>query len=307
MTKTRKVLQEGQLTNSLFRNRFEKNKNVLFAITGPTGSGKSYTCLRQAELWYQLHFNKPFPIENVCFSNGEAMKLLSSGKLPKGSLLIFEEAGVNLGSLDFQSKIAKMMQYTLQSFRSMNVGLIINLPVLTMLNKSARLLLHGHMITESIDFKTKQVKLKCLMHQLNQHSGKSYWKYPRVKVGNKYLAIQRLSFGLPSKELIDAYELKKAKFLAELTQEYSREFDKLEADKIKALSRPTLTRHQLSVWEMLQKGMKVKEIAVEQGTTATNIYKILELIEKKGYSTLKPKELPQKPTISNINDNQAAF
>ena len=145
------------------------------------------------------------------------------------------------------------------------------------------------------------------MHQLNQHSGKSYWKYPRVLIGNRYVAIQRLSFGMPSKELILAYEQKKQKFLSKLTEEYSAEFDKIEKDKIKAMARPVLTSRQLDIYSLLQDGMSVKEIALEQGTSATNIYKILEYIEKKGYSTQKPKESLGNSIKTTISDDTEAF
>ena len=109
--------QEGEIFNKWLNSRLiVNNKNVLGANLGATGSGKSYRDLRMAELWYQYHFKEQFPIENICFGVGSAMNLISKGKLRKGEILIFEEAGVNLGSLDFQQRISKMMNYVLQSF-----------------------------------------------------------------------------------------------------------------------------------------------------------------------------------------------
>jgi len=302
-----RVLQEGQLTNTIFKNRFDRRKNILLGVTGPTGSGKSYTCLRMAELWYLYRFNKPFPIENVTFSNAETMKLISSGRLDKGELIIMEETGVNFSSLDFQSKVGKMMNYIMQSFRSMNIGLLLNLPVLSMLNKSGRLLLHGHFITQSIDFNTKEVKLKPLMHQLNQQSGKSYWKYPRAIVNHKMLAIQYLCFGLPSKGLIDAYEKKKFKFLSELTIEYSQEFDKIELNKLKAMARTNLAPGQLEVYNMLQEGLSVKDIAKKRGTCVQSVYDIIELIKNKGYKAEKSSKSLENVDFKAKNLNQPPF
>ena len=57
-------------------------------------------------------------------------------KLRKGELLIFEEAGANMGSLDFQNKVSKVFSYVLQSFRSLNIGILFNLPVEGSLSKS---------------------------------------------------------------------------------------------------------------------------------------------------------------------------
>jgi DNA-binding CsgD family transcriptional regulator len=283
----KKVLLEGILTNGLFKERFGKNKNVLLAITGPTGSGKSYACLRIAELWYQERFHKPFPPENICFSNGEAMKLISSGKLEKGELLVLEEVGVNLGSLDFQQKASKMFVYILQSFRSMNIGLLMNLPVLTMLNKGSRQLLHGHMITTGIDSRNKQCKLKLYLHQLNQNSGKSYWKYPRIKIDGKALAIKRLAYNIPTSELSSPYESKKLKYLTDLTTEFSNEYDEIERDKIKAMARDDLTDKQREVYNLLQKGYNQVEIARIRGVYPSAIWEQVQAIKNKGYSVEK--------------------
>jgi hypothetical protein len=296
MKRLNTVLYEGAFTNGFFNNRFNRNKNILIATTGSTGSGKSYANLRIAELWYAKKFNKPFPIENVTFSNGETMKILSQGKLEKGELLVPEEVGVNLGSLDFQSKTSKMFIYLLQSFRSMNVGLLMNLPVLTMLNKSARQLIHLHLMTCSIDAGKKLCKIKPLVHQLNQSSGKSYWKFPRVKIGKRMVALERISLGLPSKELIDAYEKKKAKFLSEMTIDFSKEYEKLENDKIKKMARNDLTEKQLEVYNMIQNGLNVKQIAEKQQINVRSVYRMIELIEKKGYA-LEIRRIPLENDI----------
>jgi len=85
------------------------------------------------------------------------MKLLSGGELRKGEIIIFEEAGVNMGSLDFQNKVSRMFNYVLQSFRSMNIGILFNLPYLTMLNKQARMLLHFSMESAGVDPKQKKL------------------------------------------------------------------------------------------------------------------------------------------------------
>ncbi|HEA46175.1 MAG TPA: hypothetical protein ENH99_00115, partial [Candidatus Pacearchaeota archaeon] len=177
-----RVLEEGVAFNRWAGGKFKRNKNILLAMTGMTGSGKSYTSLRMCELYYQDKFKKPFPIENVCFSISELMKLLTSKTLKRGEIIILEEAGTSLNSLDYQNKVSKLFTFILQSFRSMNIGLIFTLPVLTMLNKSARMLLHAHFVTSGIDFYLKNCKIKPLYHQLNQERGKSYWKYQRIKV-----------------------------------------------------------------------------------------------------------------------------
>jgi len=221
-----KTKQEGEVFLKYLHSRLiRKNKNVMGAELGPTGSGKSYRDLRKAELWYEYHFKEQFPTKNICFGVATAMKLLASGKLRKGEVIIFEEAGANLGSLDFQQRVSKMMIYVLQSFRSMNIGVFLNLPFLSMLNKSARMLLHYSFESAGIDFENKINKCKPKFHQVNQDTGKIYKKYPIVKVGGSTKKIKRFNFSLPSEYLIIAYEEKKAKYLADLTKEYDRELN----------------------------------------------------------------------------------
>lgn len=221
-----KTRMEGEIFLKYLHSRLiRNNKNVMGAELGPTGSGKSYRDLRKAELWYDYHFKEPFPVINICFGVGAAMKLLASGKLRKGEIIIFEEAGVNLGSLDFQQRVAKMMTYVLQSFRSMNIGIFFNLPFLSTLNKTARMLLHYSFESAGIDYKTKMNKCKPKFHQVNQDTGKVYKKYPIVKVNGSTKKVKRFSFSIPSDYLTDAYEKKKTQYLSNLTKEYDRELN----------------------------------------------------------------------------------
>jgi hypothetical protein len=159
------------------------------------------------------------------------MKRISAGNLRKGDILILEEAGVNSGSADWQNKIVKMFNYLLQSFRSMNIILFMNLPVLSMLSKQARQLVHIHLETTGIDFYKKVVTIKPLVHQLNQHSGKSYWKYLRIRHKGSNVSVQRINYSMPSQDLIHKYEEKKNNFLKGMTNDFVYEFDKKDKKK----------------------------------------------------------------------------
>ena len=284
-------LAEGEILMRYFHNRLiRNNKNILGAQLGGTGSGKSYRDLRIAELWYLYQLKKPFPVENICFGVDSAMKRISSGKLKRGELLIFEEAGANLGSLDFQSKVSKMMNYTLQSFRSMNVGILFNLPYLSMLNKSIRMLLHYSMESAGIDQHSKTNKCKPFFHQVNQSSGQIYKKYLRVKINGKARAIKRFNFKMPSDYLVESYEVKKQKFLLDMTQRFSTQLDQEDLEIQKKMARKDLTPTQKRVFDYLHDGLLQKEIAEKEGVSKQMISKIKSTIENKGYSLEKPKK-----------------
>ena len=277
-------LEEGAPLIKWIDNKFKRNRNVLIAITGQTGSGKSYMGLRLCELWYLYQFNEIFPVKtHCCFSISEIMKLLSSGELRKGELIILEEGGVLLNSLDFQNKVSKLFNFVLQSFRSMNVGLIINLPVLSMLNKSCRLLLHLHLITTYIDYLKNITRVKPFFHQLNQQTGKIYSKSPIIKYKGKSITIKRFRFSLPSKELINLYEPKKFKFVSGLTEDFAKTLDKLDKENLRKQGRANLTAIQQETHEMKLDGLSVKEIAKKRGISVRSTYETLEQIKKKGY------------------------
>jgi len=221
-----KNIQEGEIfCKWLNRRLIVSNKNVLGVNLGGTGTGKSYRDLRQAELWYNYHFKEKFPIKNICFGLEQVMKRISSGEMRRGEVLIVEEAGVNLGSLDFQNKLSKMFTYVLQSFRSMNVALFFNLPHMGMLNKTARLLLHYSFESAGIDSAKKLNKCKPFLHQVNQGTGKIYKKYMYIKYKGQSRQVKEFSYSLPSKYLMDAYEEQKKKYIDELTKDITKQMD----------------------------------------------------------------------------------
>jgi len=280
---------EGEIFLRYINNRFNRNKNFIGVTTGPTGSGKSYLDLRKAELQHRRRFKEEFPIKNVCFSVAELMERISSKELRTGEILILEEAGVNIGSGDWQNKIVKMFNYILQSFRSMNVGIFMNLPVLSMMSKQARLLTHMHMETVGIDFELGLCKVKPLCHQLNQHTGKSYWKYMRVKKGESIVTVQRMAFGMPSDRVVKLYEDKKEKFLMGITEEFTQQLRKLERAKTDKLARHDLSEKQKEILKLHHEGKIHKEISKLVDLEISGVTRHLQRMKKWGYETDKQK------------------
>ena len=297
------VLSNNGFLNHWFKSRLSKNQNVIIAFTGPTGSGKTYDSMSCAESWYKFNFKEEYPSANICFSLGTLAKrikdLKDSGKLRKGEVLILEEAGANFGNLDFQSKLSKMFSYILQSFRSMNLILFITLPVLTMVNKNARQLLHAHFITSGIDYENKEAKVKPYFHQLNQSSGKSYWKYPRVKVNGRIITLERLKFSLPTERLIKEYEELKEKFVFDLTTDFIEEAYKSDRENILKDSRNNLTDIESTCLKRYMEGIKMKDIAIELGCSRQNVGEALKRAKRKGYDVKQKVEF-QKRKLGNI-------
>ena len=99
--------------------RIKQNKNFLGFISGPTGSGKSWSSISIAE-----QLDPTFTDERIVFSGIELMKLINSDKLKKGSVIVFEEAGIGMSNKNWQSTINKMLNFLIQTFRHRNFVLI---------------------------------------------------------------------------------------------------------------------------------------------------------------------------------------
>jgi len=275
-------LSEGYFFLTWLKSRLiRQNKNVLGVELGPTGSGKSYRDLRKAELWYDFYFKEKFPTENICFGVLQVMELVSAGKLRRGEVIIFEEAGANLGSLDFQNKISKMFTYVLQSFRSMNVAIFFNLPYFSMLNKQARMLMHYISESAGVNMGKGQNKCKFFLQQINQSSGKSYPKYPQVNYKGKTRKIKRFTYNKPSDYIIEAYEDKKAAYLKESTMDYVQQIKDIQnKDKPKPVEIKQLSEEQKNILRLREEGNNNVNIAKIKGISAAAVSKRFKVIDR---------------------------
>lgn len=270
-------LKEGEvILNVMYRRVFKENKNMILIDVGSTGSGKSYRGLRRIELWYTRILKRPVPIENICFSLEEIMERLNSGDLQKGDIIELEEGGVNQGNLDFQNKMSKIFNYVLQSFRSLNIVLQINLPYFSMLNKQTRMLAHYMEESISVDKTKKQSISKPFMLQVNQDTGKIYKHFPRIIVDGSYEPVHQMRYNLPTKELCDQYEEKKERFVRGLI---SKGFDTMQMKDKKPL-----TPDQMKIYSCWMQGItNQEEIGSIVGRSQQSISQSESGMRKKGY------------------------
>ena len=213
-TKVEEGIPEGKIMNSiLYRRLVMENKNIIQAIVGPTGSGKTYSGLKICENWYKKKWNKDFPEEYICFSVREVLELLQQGKVQAGDIILLEEIGTSMNARDFQNKISKVFNAVLQTFRNKNIGLIVTLPYLSMLDSQTRKLVHMLIKTVSIDKYRKVSRIKPLWLQWDQDTGKMYKHKPKIMKGGLMEPVEFIELGLCSQQLIEIYEKKKSKFV----------------------------------------------------------------------------------------------
>jgi hypothetical protein len=211
-------------------NRIKANKNFICFIGGPTGAGKSWVSLSLAK---QLDPN--FSAENIVFSAKELMQLVNHGDLKRGSVIIFEEAGVGISSKNWYSLVNKLLNCLFQTFRHKNFIMIMNSPYMDFVDKATRKLFHAEFSVEKIDRSTSCTVLKPQMIQYNGRQQKFYYKYLRFckGKGRAMIPIKRWHVPRPSGELVKEYEVMKSAFTRELNLSIQRDLEEDSAPKVK--------------------------------------------------------------------------
>jgi len=212
---------------------WRRDQNWICAIVGQTGSGKSYSALRFAEI-----IDRNFNIDKVFFRIRDFISAVNEGGIKKGDCVVIDEAGIGWGSRSFMMQENKDMSALFQAVRFMNFGIILTVPSLHMVDKHGRDLLHSIGRTIIINRKESFVKLQYKMQEADAIIGhKVYRKYPRVRQPNGSLKrIPFLRVYKPSNKLIRHYEKKKKDFALELFAEINMRMGKEEERKTPPVS-----------------------------------------------------------------------
>lgn len=261
------------------KRRIKRNQNFIGLFIGPTGSGKSYAKMKLGEKFGDL------PIKKVCFDSLEFVTLLDEDEsLGRGSVIVWEEVGVNLSAREWQTKANRLINHIMQSFRHKGYVLLMSCPAYNFLDSQTRQLLHAMFEMKGIDYKKKVSKIKAVALEPNYASSKEkvYQKYLRVKYEGKrgYQRYKIMCLGLPSDGLIAAYESKKEMFSKKLKKEVKQEMMK---DKGLIKKEPTpLQQEVIDCWKDGIK--KQKEIAKKLRKTQSFISQTEQLLMKKGHN-----------------------
>lgn len=259
------------------KNRIAQNKNFLGFISGQTGSGKSWSSISIAE-----QLDPEFKVNRIVFSGLELMRLINSGELKKGSVIVFEEAGIGLSNKNWQSTINKMLNFLIQTFRHKNFILIFNSPFMDFVDASTRKLFHAEFITCGIDRNKGTCKLKPRTIQYNGRQNKFYYKMLRVITDKGVIPIAHWNVEKPSKSLIEAYEDKKTEFTTELNQKIQQELQEYEDSANK--STQNMGQSQKDVLNLLEEGLNVDAISKEIHITPQSIRRHIQTLRNKGYT-----------------------
>jgi len=241
-------------------------------------SGKSYSALRLGE-----ELDSEFNMDNVAHGRPKQfMEILNSPKIKRGSVVIFDEAGVGMPAKEWYSMSNKLLNYVLQIFRYKNIIVFFTVPDISYIDSSARKLFHGIFTADNINFTSKRVSLRPLMFQPNPLMAKTYNKYLRIIMDGRVNVLRKLEIGLPSPELIKAYEIKKREFGEWLMQ--GAEVGARANDRDNFFSKD-LTDQQRKIYDLIISGKTYAEIAREMGLAPSTIGATVLQIRMKGFKT----------------------
>lgn len=225
-----------------------KEKNQQFACTfcGKPGSGKSYTALSIAELFYpDIDVN-----ESIFFTPKDFAKKVNE-KLPKGYPLILDDAGLSILSTEAMQKEIRNISKTLQSIRHRNLLVFLTVPSFGLLAKSTRILSDYYCNPLRIDYDTEETICKFQRIKFDALSGdmyrsnpvRSYYKKNELSGFTELVQEKYLCFRIkkPSEKVCKDYDKFKKERMKEFDEQNYFELENRHQQKTKR----TLTNKQM--------------------------------------------------------------
>jgi len=208
---------------------------------GPTGTGKSYAMISLAWLMDRDSNDEPrFESDRIIFSPADFMKHMEID-YPEGTFLIVDDAAIMLYSKDAMKTAVRKLGQTLITNRWKNLGILFTLPNLRMLESHARMLLKAKFTILGIDKERQQAISKYHYSQVNEDTGKIYWKreivsfnwmHPKYEIPiRKQAKLNSIRIDKPPKELIKPYEKQKREYLLQFYKKARKELARLEDAK----------------------------------------------------------------------------
>ena len=246
----------------LIRDRLNKNKNVLIAIVGETGSGKSWSALSLAE-----RVDEDFSIEQVSVGDPERFIEILDNVRNKDAV-IFDEAGVGMPSREWQSLQNRVLGYILQTFRVMNLCVIFTMPHISFIDKQARKLFHYTAIAQG--YNIEHGYTICNFHKVIVHPYYDQLRYDELGLfaNGKKVNINPVFVPKPSEELVAEYEKMALEFKTELRR---RAKDQIQLSKNGSRE----TEIKLLIKELYNRGMKQVEIAKLLGKSRSWVFNVI--------------------------------
>lgn len=254
MLKRSKSKNRGSILIKYIRKRIKKDKDAIIVVAGERGSTKSGCAItlgyildrsREGEPRFFLRndlipenfvLKKDEFLPRIVFKPSDFLKLVSgTPKLPKGSVIVWDEIGVEGDARDFQTKKNKLLKRTMETIRSRNYIIILTAPTLQSYDvgfrRSNTIYMEARGVAKSPSGKVAG-KVKIYKAQTNPRTGKVYYKNLRFRVRNDPFrnVIKNFYIGKPPVNYESTYKRYKELFLKDLYASYVDELNTSDFD-----------------------------------------------------------------------------
>jgi len=147
-----------------------KGRNLL--VLGEPGSGKSWACLRMAEL---LDLNG-FTSDKIAFTERQFLELVMNSK--KGDCIVYEEVGVNISNRTWW--LNKGQNSLVQTMRHKNLFVILNCPNQDFVDNQIRKLVHYSFGMQTLNIKEGYSIMRPMRLETDGQFGRTMTKYPYI-------------------------------------------------------------------------------------------------------------------------------
>lgn len=261
---------------------WQQNNNFVAVTLGKTGTGKSWFTLSVAET-LDPDFSKKVD-SHVCWSPLQVLKLINSGKLKRGDVIVMEELGTQISNRKWFSEFNQAIVQLVQTFRVLGYILLLNVPYLDFIDSQVRRLIHSGWYTCGVDNEKRMGYVRPYLWHWRSGKSEPYHPYLKCKINGKVIKVKRWGMPAPSNDLVEKYEKNKKDFVDGLNLKLQR---RLEAAERKAESKYDLTENQKIVYEYFLSGLNGKEIAKKMNISGNAVSAHKRALLKKGYELTK--------------------
>lgn len=202
-----KEIERHLFLKRLTQRVMKDNLNATIIIEGEyTGVGKSYMAMRLAEEYHKKHKDKlaPFTVDNIFFNPEKAMDFIGGAK--RYSCGIYDDAGATAGHRNWFDEVMNILSTTVQTYRFRNLIMFITVPFGIQVDVDLRRLSNLSIVVHDRGYAC--VYKVTFQKFANKGRGAIYYNH-LFNIGSK--KNKKIRLPMPSKELYDKYETKKAK------------------------------------------------------------------------------------------------
>lgn len=265
--------------------RILNNLNFIALAKGPTGIGKSLMLIAVAR-----SIDPDFSVNQIAFTFKEVMQIINSDwfKKKKWKIIIFDEAQTSVNSRTWQSLINRLFNYLMSTFRHQNIIFLMSSPYQDFIDSATMKLVHCIFDVKGHSEKTQRTLVRARLLQYNSEMKKFYYHSLMVMRDGMLHKCKSFNILRPPKKIELEYEAKKKLFTDELNRKIMFELDQIDRKDEK---RNQLTELQQEVKDLLDSGLKQKDICIKLQKKSGEISKCVKSIRNKGFLLRKGEKL----------------